>query len=207
MNETTLTMGGNLVADPALRYTPSGAVVVNLRIASTEWFKGEGGWQDGDTLFMTVTAWRTLAENVAEPASKGTRVIVTGRPRQRSYDTRGGGRATVYGLDATDVGISLQRTTAKPARAECQDGGNGGEPEQACTRRGDRHERYGPARRPCYGQAKATDEPSLQTGPNLRSPSHFPRRRAPPRRSDLQATAPRPNLPPRCRSTTHRHQR
>jgi single-strand DNA-binding protein len=118
MNETTLTMAGNLVADPELRYTPTGAAVVNLRIASTERFKGEGGWQDGDTLFMTVTAWRALAENVAESASKGTRVIVTGRLKQRSYDTREGGRATVYELDAADVGISLQRTTAKPVMAE-----------------------------------------------------------------------------------------
>src|SRR6266536_2301947 len=84
MNETTLTMAGNLVADPELRYTPTGAAVVSLRIASTERFKGKGGWQDGDTLFMIVTAWRALAENVAESASKGTRVIVTGRLKQRS---------------------------------------------------------------------------------------------------------------------------
>ena len=90
MNETTLTMAGNLVADPELRYTPAGAAVVNFRIASTERFKGEGGWQDGDTLFMTVTAWRGLAENVAESASKGTRVIVTGRLKQRSSETREG---------------------------------------------------------------------------------------------------------------------
>jgi single-strand DNA-binding protein len=159
MNETTLTMAGNLVADPELRCTPSGAAVVNLRIASTERFKGEGGWQDGDTLFMTVTAWRALAENVAESASKGTRVIVTGRLKQRSYDGREGGKVTVYELDAADVGISLQRTTAKPVKAERQGGGNGGEPEQVCTKCGERHERYGPAGRPCYAQAKATDAP------------------------------------------------
>jgi single-strand DNA-binding protein len=159
MNETTLTMTGNLVADPELRYTPAGAAVVNFRIASTERFKGEGGWQDGDTLFMTVTAWRGLAENVAESASKGTRVIVTGRLKQRSHETREGARATVYELDATDVGISLQRTTAKPVKAERQGGGNGGEPEQVCTKCGERHKRYGPDGRPCYSQAKATDEP------------------------------------------------
>jgi single-strand DNA-binding protein len=92
MNETTLTMAGHLV-------------------------KGEGGWQDGDTLFMTVTAWRALAENVAESASKGTRVIVTGRLKQRSYGTGEGGRPMVYELYATDVGISLQRATARPVRA------------------------------------------------------------------------------------------
>jgi single-strand DNA-binding protein len=159
MNETSLTMAGNLVADPELRYTPTGVAVVNFRIASTERFKGEGGWQDGDTLFLTVTAWRGLAENVAESAAKGTRVIVTGRLKQRSYETRDGGRATVYELDATDVGISLQRTTAKPVRAERAAGGNGGEPEQVCTKCGERHERYGPKGRPCYAQAKVTDEP------------------------------------------------
>jgi single-strand DNA-binding protein len=159
MNETTLTMAGNLVADPELRYTPAGAAVVNLRIASTERFKGEGGWQDGDTLFMTVTVWRGLAENVAGSASRGTRVIVTGRLRQRTYETSEGEKRTAYELDATDVGISLQRTTAKPVKAERQSGGNGGQAEQACTRCGERHERYGPAGRPCYAQAKATDEP------------------------------------------------
>jgi single-strand DNA-binding protein len=159
MNKTSLTMAGNLVADPELRYTPSGVAVVNFRIASTERFKGEGGWQDGDTLFMTVTAWRGLAENVAESAAKGVRVIVTGRLKQRSYDTRDGGRATVYELDATDVGISLQRTTAKPVKAERPGGGNGGEPEQVCTKCGERHERYGPDGRPCYSQANATEQP------------------------------------------------
>jgi single-strand DNA-binding protein len=145
MNETSLTMAGNLVTDPELRYTLTGGAVVNLRIASTERFKGEGGWQDGDTLFMTVTAWGALAENVAKSASKGTRVIVTGRLKQRSYDTREGGRATVYKLDAADVGISLQRTTAKLVKAERQGGDNGGKPERVCTRCGERHERYGPA--------------------------------------------------------------
>jgi single-strand DNA-binding protein len=161
MNETSLTMAGNLVADPELRYTPTGAAVVNFRIVSNERFKGEGGWQDGDTLFMTVTAWRGLAENVAESAAKGVRVIVTGRLKQRSFEAREGGRATVYELDATDVGISLLRTTAKPVKAERAGGGNGGEPEQVCAMCGERHERYGPAGRPCYAQAKATDEPSF----------------------------------------------
>jgi single-strand DNA-binding protein len=159
MNETSLTMAGNLIADPELRYTPAGVAVVNLRIASTERFKGEGGWQDGDTLFMNVTAWRGLAENVAESARKGTRVIVTGRLRQRTYETREGGKRTAYELDATDVGISLQRATVKPVRAERQGGGNGGELEQVCTKCGERHERYGPNGRPRYTQATATDEP------------------------------------------------
>jgi single-strand DNA-binding protein len=159
MNETSLTMAGNLVADPELRYTPTGAAVVNFRIASTERFKGESGWQDGDTLFMTVTAWRGLAGNVAESAAKGVRVIVTGRLKQRSFEARDGGRVTVYELDATDVGISLQQATAKPVKAERAAGGFGGEPETVCTKCGGCHERYGPKGRPCYAQARATDEP------------------------------------------------
>jgi single-strand DNA-binding protein len=159
MNETSLTMAGNLVADPELRYTPTGAAVVNFPIASTERFKGEGAWQDGDTLFMTVTAWRGLAENVAESAAKGVRVIVTGRFKQRSFETHEGGRVTVYELDATDVGISLQRAMAKPVKTERAVGGFGGETETVCTKCGERHERYGPKGRPCYAQARATDEP------------------------------------------------
>jgi len=162
MNETTMTLAGNPVADPELRYTPAGTAVASLRVAATARYKDAGGqWQDGDTLFMNVTTWRALAENVAESASKGTRVIVTGRLKQRSYDTRDGGRATVYELDATDVGISLQRTTDRPVKAERQGSGNGGEAEQVCTRCGKHHERYGPAGRPCYTQAKAPDESSF----------------------------------------------
>ena len=147
---------------------------MNFRIASTERFKGDGGWQDGDTLFMTVTAWRGLAENVAESASKGTRVIVTGRLKQRSYETREGARATVYELDATDVGISLQRTTAKPVKAERQGGGNGGEPEQVCTKCGERHDRYGPNGRPSTRRHRPRtsprSDPDLIPGARLASP-------------------------------------
>ena len=154
MNETTLTMAGNLVADPELRYTPTGAAVVNFRIASTARYKGENGWQDGDTLFMSVTAWRDLAENVAESAQRGTRVIVTGRVKQRTYDGREGGKVTVYELEAADVGISLQRTTVKPVKAERQGGGGSstdGETEAGlCIRCGEHHDRYGPNGRPCF---------------------------------------------------------
>jgi single-strand DNA-binding protein len=153
MNETSLTMAGNLVADPELRYTPTGVAVVNFRIASTERYKGENGWQDGDTLYLSCTAWRGLAENVAESARKGTRVIVTGRLRQRTYETSEGEKRTAYELDATDAGISLQRTTAKPVTAERPVGGGApadGETEAGlCIRCGERHDRYGPNGRPC----------------------------------------------------------
>lgn len=104
MNETAITLAGNLVADPELRYTPQGTAVANFRVASTARLKGTDGWQDGDTLFLTVNAWRDLAEHVAETARKGDRVIVTGRLRQRSYDGQGGGKVTVTEIEASDVG-------------------------------------------------------------------------------------------------------
>ena len=106
MNETAITLAGNLVADPELRYTATGVPVANFRVASTARFKGPEGWQDGDTLFLTVNAWRDLAEHVAESAGKGTRVIVTGRIRQRTYEPKDGGQVTVTEVEATDVGVS-----------------------------------------------------------------------------------------------------
>jgi single-strand DNA-binding protein len=133
MNETAITLAGNLVADPELRYTATGVPVANFRVASTARFKGPEGWQDGDTLFLTVNAWRDLAEHVAESAGKGTRVIVTGRIRQRTYEPKDGGTVTVTEVEATDVGVSLQRATVKVTKAErvTSSAGNGqpdGEP-------------------------------------------------------------------------------
>lgn len=129
MNETAITLAGNLVADPELRYTPSGQPVVNFRVAATERFKDNDGWKDGATLFLTVNAWRQLAENVAESCGRGDRVIVTGRVRQRSYETREGQKVTVTEVEATDVGLSLQRGTAKLAKAQrsSAEPGNGGQ--------------------------------------------------------------------------------
>jgi single-strand DNA-binding protein len=129
MNETLITLAGNLVADSELRYIPQGTAVANFRVASTARFKGPEGWQDGDTLFLTVNAWRDLAEHVAESAHKGDRVIVTGRLRQRSYEGHDGGRVTVTEIEASDVGVSLQRVTAKLARAERATGNGGQDPE------------------------------------------------------------------------------
>ena len=147
-------MAGNLVADPELRYIPAAVAVVNFRIASTGRYKGENGWQDGDTAYMSCTAWRGLAENVAESARPGDRVIVTGRIKQRTYEIREGEKRTAYELDATDVGISLQRATARPVKAERQGGGGGapeGETEAGlCIRCGKHHDRYGPNGRPCF---------------------------------------------------------
>lgn len=127
MNETAITLTGNLVADPELRYTPAGVPVASFRVASTERFKGQDGWQDGATLFLGVTAWRNLAEHVAESAGKGDRVIVTGRLRQRAYDGRDGGKVTVTEVEAADVGVSLQRVTAKLAKAQRSSSSGGGQ--------------------------------------------------------------------------------
>jgi single-strand DNA-binding protein len=131
MNETTITLAGNLVADPELRYTATGVPVANFRVASTTRIRTDEGWRDGDTLFLTVNAWRDLAEHVTESAGKGTRVIVTGRLRQRTYEPKDGGTVTVTEVEAADVGVSLQRATVKATKAQRSAGGNGeGAPEE-----------------------------------------------------------------------------
>jgi single-strand DNA-binding protein len=107
MNETAITLSGNLVADPELRYTPTGTPVANFRVASTARVKTGEGWKDGDTLFLTANCWRDLAERVAESAGRGDRVIITGRLRQRSYESREGGKVTVTEIEANDVGVSV----------------------------------------------------------------------------------------------------
>lgn len=127
MNATAITLTGNLVADPELRYTPTGTPVANFRVASTERYKTDEGWKDGDTLFLTVNAWRDLAEHAAETLSKGDRVIVTGRIRQRSYETKEGEQRTVFEVEATDVGVSLQRVTCKLAKSQRSNGGTAAE--------------------------------------------------------------------------------
>ena len=115
MNETTITITGNLVDSPELRFTPSGVAVARFRIASTPRYRDSktGEWKDGDSLFLTCQAWRQLAEHVAESLDKGLRAIVTGRLRQRSYETKEGEKRTVYELEADEVGPALSRATAK----------------------------------------------------------------------------------------------
>jgi single-strand DNA-binding protein len=125
--DTTITLVGNLVADPELRFTPSGQAVANFRVASTPRVldKASNEWKDGEGLFLTVTVWRTLAENCAESLVKGSRVIVQGRLKQRTYETREGEKRTVYEIDAEDVGPSLLRATAKVARTSREGAGAG----------------------------------------------------------------------------------
>ncbi len=114
-NETTLTVVGNLTGDPELRYTPTGTAVANLTVASTPRYydRQSGGWRDGDSLFMRANVWRSTAENAAESLSKGDRVIVTGRLRQKSYQTREGEQRTVYELEVDEIGPSLRYATGK----------------------------------------------------------------------------------------------
>ena len=114
-NETTITVTGNLVDDPELRFTPSGQPVARFRIASTPRYRDNatGEWKDGDTLFLTCQVWRQSAENVAETLQKGMRAIVTGRLRQRSYETKEGEKRTVYELQVDEAGPSLRNATAK----------------------------------------------------------------------------------------------
>jgi single-strand DNA-binding protein len=139
MNETQLTITGNLVDDPELRFTPSGQPVAKFRIASTPRFydKAAGEWKDGDTLFLTVNVWRQAAENVAESMTRGTRAIVQGRLRQRSYETKEGEKRTVYEIEADEVGVSLRNASAKVTRATRAGDGNGGQRQDQGQGQGD----------------------------------------------------------------------
>ena len=125
--ETVITVVGNLIDDPELRFTPSGAAVANFRIASTPrtFDRQTNEWKDGDALFLSCSVWRQAAENVAESLQKGMRVVVQGRLKQRSYETREGEKRTVVELDVEEVGPSLKYATAKVARVQRSGGGGG----------------------------------------------------------------------------------
>ena len=146
--DTQITIAGNLVDDPELRFTPAGQPVAKFRIASTPRFRdnASGEWKDGDSLFLTCNVWRQAAENVAESLTRGMRVIVSGRLRQRSYETKEGEKRTVYEVEVDDVGPSLRNASAKVnkiARNGSSGGPNGpGGPG-------------GPAGRPAGGQGQA----------------------------------------------------
>ncbi|MFJ8360649.1 single-stranded DNA-binding protein [Streptomyces sp. NPDC093984] len=125
--ETVITVVGNLVDDPELRFTPSGAAVAKFRIASTPrtFDRQTNEWKDGESLFLTCSVWRQAAENVAESLQRGMRVIVQGRLKQRSYEDREGVKRTVYELDVDEVGASLRNATAKVTKTAGR-GGQGG---------------------------------------------------------------------------------
>jgi single-strand DNA-binding protein len=141
--ETTVTIVGNLVADPELRFTPSGAAVASFRVASTPrtYDRQSGEWKDGEALFLTCSVWRQAAENVAESLQRGMRVIVQGRLKSRSYETREGEKRTVFEIDVDEVGPSLRSATAKVNRASRSQGdfgggGQGGDPWQTAPQGG-----------------------------------------------------------------------
>ena len=125
--DTTITMIGNLVDDPELRFTPSGAAVAKFRVASTPRYldKATNEWKDGESLFLQCQIWRQAAENVAESLTKGMRVILSGRLKQRSYETKEGEKRTVFEVEVDEVGPSLRNATAKVTRTQ-RAGGTGG---------------------------------------------------------------------------------
>ena len=138
--DTQITIAGNLVDDPELRFTPAGQPVARFRVASTPRFRDNstGEWKDGDSLFLTCNVWRQAAENVAESLTRGTRVIVSGRLRQRSYETKEGEKRTVYEVEVDDVGPSLRNASAKVNRVARNGPGGGGRVVRAAARAGRR---------------------------------------------------------------------
>ena len=130
--ETTITLVGNLTADPELRFTPSGAAVANFTVASTPrtFDRQTNEWRDGDAMFLNCAVWRQAAENVAESLQKGMRVIVQGRLRSRSYETRDGERRTVFEIDVDEIGPALRYATTKVTRnaSGSSQGGGGNRP-------------------------------------------------------------------------------
>ncbi|MFG1872192.1 single-stranded DNA-binding protein [Micromonospora arborensis] len=138
--DTTITVIGNLTDDPELRFTPQGAAVAKFRVASTPRFmdKASNEWKDGEPLFLACTCWRQMAEHVAESLQRGARVIVSGRLRQRSYETREGEKRTVIELEVDEIGPSLRYATAKVQKASRSGGGGhvGDDPWSSSSPRG-----------------------------------------------------------------------
>ncbi|UVK62593.1 ssDNA binding protein [Arthrobacter phage TaylorSipht] len=125
--ETTITVIGNLTNDPELRFTPSGSAVANFTIASTPrtFDRQSNEWKDGETLFLRCSVWKDAAENVAESLTKGARVIVSGRLKSRSYETKEGEKRTVVELEVDEIGPSLRYAQAKVQRVQRSGGGGG----------------------------------------------------------------------------------
>ena len=164
-NDTIITLVGNLVDDPSLRFAQSGAAVANFTIASTPraFDKTSNEWKDGDTMFLNCSVWRQAAEHVAESLTKGTRVIVQGRLKSRSYDDREGNRRTVFEVDVEEVGPSLRYATAKVNRTSGQGGGGW----QGGGGQGGSHERGG-------GQAGGDNWQSGGSQSSNRGPANDP---------------------------------
>ncbi|GAA0936781.1 single-stranded DNA-binding protein [Kribbella koreensis] len=125
--EPPITLIGNLTGDPELRFTPSGAAVANFTIASTPRTldRQSNEWKDGETLFISCSVWRQVAENVAESLTRGSRVVVHGRLKARSYDDRDGNKRTVFECDVEEIGASMRYATLKISKTSRTDGGGG----------------------------------------------------------------------------------
>jgi single-strand DNA-binding protein len=156
--DTIITVVGNLTDDPELRFTPSGAAVANFTVASTprSFNRQTNAWEDGDTLFMRCSVWRQAAENVAESLVRGTRVVVTGRLKQRSYETREGERRTVVEMEVDEIGPSLRYATAKVQKTQ-RSGAPAGGGAAAAPAAGDPWATSAPAGDPWAGDT--SDEP------------------------------------------------
>lgn len=156
--ETLITVVGNLTADPELRFTQSGAAVANFTVASTPrtFDKASGEWKDGESLFLRCSAWRAVAENVAETLTRGMRVVVQGRLKQRSYETNEGEKRTVYELEVEEVGPSLRYASAKVNRV--QRGGQGA-PASSASHAGPEDPWGSTPQQPQFGRGGYSDEP------------------------------------------------
>jgi single-strand DNA-binding protein len=157
--DTLITVVGNLTADPELRFTPSGAAVANFTVASTprQFDRQSGEWKDGEALFMRCNIWRQAAENVAETLTRGSRVIVSGRLKQRSYETREGEKRTVVELEVEEVGPSLRYATAKVNKVSRGSGGGGFGGGGSAAGGGPADDPWGSA--PAAGSGGGDDEP------------------------------------------------
>jgi single-strand DNA-binding protein len=131
--DTPITLVGNLTNDPELRFTPSGAAVAKFTVASTPRYmdRQTNEWKDGDTLFLQCQIWRQAAENVAETLTRGMRVIVSGKLKQRSYETKEGEKRTVFEVEVDEVGPSLRNATAKVTKTTKQGGGGFSAPTES----------------------------------------------------------------------------
>jgi single-strand DNA-binding protein len=153
--ETTLTVEGNLTADPELRFTQSGAAVCSFTVASTPrtFDKASGQWKDGEALFMRCNVWRQMAENVAESLSRGDGVVVMGFLKQRSFTTGDGEKRTVIEMDAQNVGPSLKWATAKVSKVSRESGGGGGGWNSGGQQQGQQQRQSGPPANDPWGSS------------------------------------------------------
>ncbi len=169
--ETTITVIGNLTNDPELRFTPSGSAVANFTIASTPrtFDRQANEWKDGETLFLRASVWREMAENVAESLTKGMRVIVEGRLKSRSYETKQGEKRTVIELEVDEIGASLRSATAKVTRTSRNGGGQGATGFGGNTNTGNNWGNQ-PAQQDQWATPGTSDADSWGTGPTGQEP-------------------------------------